>query len=353
VPGFDVNPWFGLFIRAGTAAPPIPKQRSGANMRNGLTVMATTVLVALAGAASAQEFPTKPIRLIDGFAPGGGTDVIARLMSPRLGELLGQPVVVENRPGATGTIGAATVVRAPPDGYTLLVGLSSTIAVSPSLLAKLPYDTLRDLVAVAQIVTFPNVLVVHPSVPTRSVKDLLALARARPDTLNFASGGLGTSNHLAGELLKSMAKVRIAHVPYKGGGPAVIAILGGEVDLLFATMPSATGFVRSGRLRPLAVTGPKRSAALPEVPTMIESGLPGFEVVSWMGMLAPAATPPDVIVKLNTAVNAVMGHADVRARIAEQASDVATGTPEQFAAIIRRDTDRWAKVVREAGIKSE
>lgn len=322
-------------------------------MRNGLRMMVAISIVALAGVAFAQDFPVKPIRLVDGYAPGGGTDVIARLMSAKLAELLGQSVVVENRPGATGTIGAATVVRAPPDGYTLLVGLSSTIAVSPSLLAKLPYDTLRDLVAVAQVVTFPNVLVVHPSVPTRNLKDLIALAKARPNTLNYASGGLGTSNHLAGELLKSMAKVSIAHVPYKGGGPAVIAILGGEVDMLFATMPSATGFVRNGRLRPLAVTGPQRSAALPDVPTMIESGLPGFEVVSWMGMLAPAATPREVIVKLNTAINAVMGNADVRARIAEQASDVVTGTPEQFAALIRRDTERWAKVIREAGIKSE
>lgn len=307
----------------------------------------------MTGAAFAQEYPVKAIRLVDGYSPGGGTDVIARLIAPKLSELLGQSVVVENRPGATGTIGAATVVRAPPDGYTLLVGLSSTIAVSPSLLTKLPYDTLRDLVAVAQVVTFPNVLVVHPSVPTRNLKELIALAKARPNTLNYASGGLGTSNHLAGELLKSMAKINIAHVPYKGGGPAVIAILGGEVDMLFGTMPSTTGFVRNGRLRPLAVTGPQRSAALPEVPTMIESGLPGFEIVSWMGVLAPARTPRDVIVKLNTAINAIMGNADIRARIAEQASDVVTGTPEQFGALIRRDTERWAKVIREAGIKSE
>ena len=322
-------------------------------MRNVLGMMITTYIVALAGAVFAQDFPVKPIRLVDGYAPGGGTDVIARLLSGKLAELLGQSVVVENRPGATGTIGAASVVRAPPDGYTLLVGLSSTIAVSPSLLTKLPYDTLRDLVAVAQVVTFPNVLVVHPSVPTRNLKDLIALAKARPNTLNYASGGLGTSNHLAGELLKSMAKIGITHVPYKGGGPAVIAILGGEVDMLFATMPSATGFVRNGRLRPLAVTGPQRSAALPAVPTMIESGLPGFEVVSWMGMLAPAGTPREVILKLNTAINAVMGNAEIRARIAEQASDVVTGTPEQFAALIRKDTERWAKVIREAGIKSE
>lgn len=307
----------------------------------------------MAGPAFAQEYPVKAIRLVDGYSPGGGTDVIARLIAPKLSELLGQSVVVENRPGATGTIGAATVVRAPPDGYTLMVGLSSTIAVSPSLLTKLPYDTLRDLVAVAQVVTFPNVLVVHPSVPTRNLKELIALAKARPNTLNYASGGLGTSNHLAGELLKSMAKINIAHVPYKGGGPAVIAILGGEVDMLFGTMPSTTGFVRNGRLRPLAVTGPQRSAALPEVPTMIESGLPGFEIVSWMGVLTPARTPRDVIVKLNTAINAIMGNADIRARIAEQASDVVTGTPEQFGALIRRDTERWAKVIREAGIKSE
>jgi tripartite-type tricarboxylate transporter receptor subunit TctC len=322
-------------------------------VRAGPTAFVTACIVMTAGTAFAQEFPARPIRLIDGFAPGGGTDVIARLMAPKLSELLGQSVVVENRPGATGTIAAATVARAPADGYTLLVGLSSTIAVSPSLLTKLPYDTLRDLVAVAEVVTFPNVLVVHPSVPTRNLKELIALAKARPNTLNYASGGLGTSNHLAGELLNSMAKISIAHVPYKGGGPAVIAILGGEVDMLFATMPSATGFVRNGRLRPLAVTGPQRSAALPEVPTMIESGLPGFEIVSWMGVLAPVGTPRDVIVKLNTAINAVMGNADVRVRIAEQASDVVTGTPEQFGAVIRRDTDRWAKVIREAGIKPD
>lgn len=307
----------------------------------------------MAGAAFAQEYPVKSIRLVVGFAPGGGSDVIARLIAPKLSETLGQTVVVENRPGATGTIGAATVVRAPPDGYTVLMGVTSTIAVSPSLLTKLPYDTLRDLVAVGQVVTFPNVLVVHPSVPTKSLKELIEFARARPNTLNYASGGLGTSDHLGGELLKSMAKINIVHLPYKGGGPAVIAILGGEVDMTFATLPSVTQHIRNGRLRPLAVTGTQRSAFLPEVPTMIQSGLPGFEVVTWLGLLAPTGTPREVIVKLNTAVNAVMGNADVRALVAAQAGDVVTGTPEQFGALIRRDSERWAKVIREAGIKAE
>jgi tripartite-type tricarboxylate transporter receptor subunit TctC len=307
----------------------------------------------MAGAAFAQEYPAKPIRLVVGFAPGGGSDVIARLIAPKLSESLGQGVVVENRPGATGTIGADIVARAAPDGYTLLMGVTSTIAVSPSLLTKLPYDTFRDLVAVGQVVTFPNVLVVHPSVPARNLKELIGLARARPNAMNFASGGAGASDHLGGELLKSMARIDIVHVPYKGGGPAVIAILGGEVEMTFATLPSVTQHIRNGRLRPLGVTGTQRSATLPEVPTMIESGLPGFEVVTWLGLLAPAGTPRGVIVKLNSAANAVMANADVRAGVAALAGDVVTGTPEQFGALIRKDSERWAKLIREAGIKAE
>jgi len=279
--------------------------------------------------------------------------VIARLIAPQLSASLGQTVVVENRPGATGTLGAATVVRAPADGYTLLMGVTSTIAVSPSLIAKLPYDSLRDLVAVGQIVTFPSVLVVHPSVPARNLNELIEYARARPSSVNYASGGLGTSDHLGGELLKSLAKINILHVPYKGGGPAVMAALAGGGQMTFATLPTVTQHIPSGRLRPLGVTGVQRSASLPEVPTMIESGLPDFEVVTWLGLLAPAGTPREVIVRLNTAVNTVMGSAEIRALVAAQAGDVVTGTPEQFGALIRKDSDRWAKVIREAGIKAE
>ena len=313
---------------------------------------AAFALVCCAAAASAQDFPSKPIRFVDGFPPGGAVDVVMRLVAPKLSALLGQPIVLENRPGATGTIAAAFVAKSPPDGYILLTGLSSTVAISPGLYGThLPYDSLRDLIAVAQVVTYTNMLVLHPSVPAATVEELIALAKARPNKLSYGSGGNGTSNHLAGELFRMMAKVEITHVPYKGGGAAVIAQIGGEVDMQFATLPSVMSYVRSGRLRGIAVTSLKRSSAVPEMPTVNESGLPGFEVVSWSGLLAPAGTPREVVMKLNNAVNETLRAPDVRQRIAEQALEVATGTPDQFAALIRKDSERWAKVIKAVGAK--
>jgi tripartite-type tricarboxylate transporter receptor subunit TctC len=223
----------------------------------------------------------------------------------------------------------------------------------PSLISDLPYDTLRDLTAVAQMVTYPSVLVVHPSIPARNVKELIALAKARPGALNYASGGIGTANHLGAELFKSMAKVNITHVGYKGGAPALIAVLSGEADLLFSTMPAAAAHLRNGRFRALAVTGPQRSALVPDVPTVSEAGLPGFEVVTWSGLLAPAKTPREVIARLNKSVNMAMSDPEVRARIADQATDVVIGTPEEFSAVMRKDSQRWARLIRDAGIKAE
>jgi tripartite-type tricarboxylate transporter receptor subunit TctC len=328
--------------------------RSGVERRRAFVRAALATLLTLAAyPGHAQDFPSRAVKLVDGYSPGGATDVIARLIAPKLSAVLGQPVVVENRPGASGAIAAAEVAAAPPDGYTLLVGVSSTISVLPTLRSDLPYDTRRDLAPVAQVATFPSVLVVSKAVKAKNVAELIALAKSQPGKLNYASGGPGTANHLSAELFKSMAKVDITHVPYKGGAPAITAVLAGEVDMLFATITSSVGQIQSGALRALAVTGPTRSGALPNVPTVTESGLPGFEVVTWTGFLAPARTPAAVIAKLNAAINTAMADPAVRASLAAQATDVATGSPAQFATVMAKDTERWAGVIRGAGIRAQ
>jgi tripartite-type tricarboxylate transporter receptor subunit TctC len=305
---------------------------------------------AACGAAPAQDFPARPLRIIVGSTPGGGTDIAARSIAPRMSEHLGQQVVVENRPGATTTIGVSAVVRSAPDGYTLLMGVSS-LGINPHILKNVPYDALKDLAPVSQVVVAPNIMVAHPSLPTRNVKELIAFARQRPGELNFAAGGAGSSQHLSIELFNYMAKVKIVHVPYRGQGTALIDVVAGQVTLMMANVISALPHVRGGRLRALGVTGGKRTAVAPEIPTIAESGLPGYEVVQWYAVFVPAGTPREVINRLNSAVVAAVQDPKVRERIVADGGDPVGGTPDELGAILRADHARWGEVVRKAGIR--
>lgn len=313
---------------------------------------ALIVVAALAASASAQTaYPAKPIQLVVPFAPGGATDIVARLVGQKLAERLGRPVVVDNRPGAGGNLGAAIVAKAPADGHVLFLGTIATHAINQSLYARLGYDPVRDFAPVSLLTSVPLVLVVPADLPARSVKDLVALAKARPGALNYASPGAGTALHLAGELFKSLAGVDVVHVPYKGSAPAITDLLGGRVSLMFDTTLSALPHVKAGKLRALAVTTARRSAALPELPTVAESGLPGFDVSAWNGILVPAGTPREIVARLATEVAAIMKLADVRERLAGQGAEAIGSTSEEFAAHIAAETAKWAKVVRASGAR--
>jgi tripartite-type tricarboxylate transporter receptor subunit TctC len=301
--------------------------------------------------SSGQAFPTKPIRIVVPFTPGGPNDILARMAGQHLTATWGQQVVVDNRPGGGTIIGTDYVAKAPPDGHTLLM-VATAFASTPSLNAKLPYDTVRDFTPVIQMVSSPNVLVVHPSLPAKSVKELAAVAKARPGQIAFASGGTGSLTHLAGELVRLSAGVPMTHIPYKGAAPATVALIGGEVSWMFGTILPTLPHVKSGKLRAIAVASAQRVEVLPGVPTVAET-LKGFEASSWYGLFAPAATPPDVIAKLNREVAAGFNVADVRARLAQEGTVVVAGTPEQFGAIVRADMAKWAQVIREAGIRQE
>jgi tripartite-type tricarboxylate transporter receptor subunit TctC len=305
---------------------------------------------AACGAAPAQDFPAKPLRIIVGSTPGGGTDIAARGIAPRMSEHLGQQVVVENRPGATTTIGVSAVVRSAPDGYTMLMGVSS-LGINPHILKNVPYDALKDLAPVSQVVVAPNIMVAHPSLPTRNVKELIAFARPRPGELNFAAGGAGSSQHLAIELFNYMAKVKIVHVPYRGQGTALIDVVAGQVTLMMANVISALPHVRNARLRALGVTGGKRATVAPEIPTIAEGGLPGYEVVQWYAVFVPAGTPREIINRLNSAVVAAVQDPKVRERIVADGGDPVGGTPDELGAILRADHARWGEVIRKAGIR--
>jgi tripartite-type tricarboxylate transporter receptor subunit TctC len=302
------------------------------------------------GVAAAQDFPAKPLRIIVGSTPGGGTDIAARVIAPRMSEHLGQQVVVENRPGATTTIGVNAVVRSAPDGYTMLMGVSS-LGINPHILKNVPYDALKDLAPVSQVVVAPNIMVAHPSLPTRNVKELIAFARSRPGELNLAAGGAGSSQHLAIELFNYMAKVKIVHVPYRGQGTALIDVVAGQVTLMMANVISALPHVRNGRLRALGVTGGKRTTVAPEIPTIAEGGLPGYEVVQWYAVFAPAGTPREIVNRLNSAVVAAVKDPKVRERIVADGGDPVGGTPDELGAILRADHARWGEVVKKAGIQ--
>ena len=307
----------------------------------------------MAGPAKAQDYPTKPIRLVVPFAAGGATDVLARLVGERLTASLGQQVVVDNRPGAGGNIGSDLVARAEPDGYTILMGAVGTHAINPSLYPKMPYDPVKDFAPVTLVASVPNVLVVNPEVPANSVQELIDLAKAKPGELNFASSGNGTSIHLSGELFKAMTGTDIVHVPYKGSGPAVTDLLGGQVQMMFDNMPSSLPHVKAGKLRALGVTSAKRSPALPEVPTIAEAGVPGYDATSWFGILAPAGTPEPVVTRLQGAIVQALGEPEMRQRMADLGAEPVGDTPAEFGQFIAAEIAKWAKVVNDAGVKLE
>jgi tripartite-type tricarboxylate transporter receptor subunit TctC len=301
----------------------------------------------------AQGYPDKPIHLIVPFPPGGVADLLARPVAEKISQELGQPVIVEDRGGATGTIGASYVAHAAPDGYTLLFGTTNEIAMSPSLYKALPYDPTKAFAAVTPVAEFPNVLVVGPTVSAASFGAFIELARTSARPLSFASSGEGSTNHLTAELFKSQGKVRILHVPYKGGGPALIDVTGGHVDALFATLPSAITLIKAGKLKALAVTGEKRSSALPDVPTAKEGGMPNLVVTTWNGVLAPAGTPPEIVRRLHEALIRAVADPGIRQKFTAVGAEPLTSTPENFSATIRHDFDLWSGVIKQAGIKVE
>ncbi len=305
-----------------------------------------------AGAMGQASYPSRPVRLLVPYVAGGGSDFVGRTVATKLTEMWGSPVVVENRPGGGTNIAAELVARAAPDGHLLLLG-GTPSTVNMSLYSKLPYDTVKDFAPVIHLDRAPNVLAVHPSLPARSVTELIGLARAKPGALNYASAGIGSSNHLSGELFRVMAKIDIVHVPYKGGAAAVTDLLGGQVALYFGTPPSTMPLDKSGRLRGLAVTTAKRTPAAPELPTMAEAALPGFESSAWHGVLAPAATPPAVITRLNTDLNALLKAPEVVQRFASQGIDPTGGSSADFAAFVKEDIATYRKLVQTAGIRMD
>ena len=314
----------------------------------------TVVLAVLAWAwpAAAQTFPAKPVRIIVAFPPGGGVDIVARTMGPRLTELWRQPVVVENRPGASGVIGTEAAARSAPDGHTLFIGTLGNLTANQYLYPKMPVDPLRDLAPLTQVVAVHFVMVAHPSLPAKNVKELIALARARPGQINYASSGPGGAPHLGAELFKSMTRVDMVHVPYKGSGLSFIDLLAGQVSLTCDSQLQSLPYIKAGRLRALAVLGGKRSPLLPGVATVGET-VPGYELTNWFGMTVPAATPQDLINKLYADVSNVLRQADFREKIASMGADVVGSSPEQFGAFMKTESAKWGKVIREANIKAE
>ena len=317
------------------------------------STLALAVLAAIAALpAAAQTYPNRPIRLVVPSSPGGGTDITGRIVANKLSEQLGQQVVVDNRAGAGTIIGIEIAAKAPPDGYTLLMGLS-TLAINPSMYAKLPYDALRDLAPISLAVLSPNILTVHPSVPAKTVKEFIALAKAKPGTITFGSAGQATSPHLSGELLKVLAKIDIVHVPFKGSGQSVISSISGEIAANFPSVPTAIPYIKAGKLRGLGVTMAKRTAALPDVPSIAEAGVPGYEATQWFGMLAPAGTPRPIIDRLNHEMVKLLKSPEVRDRLIADGTDPAPTTPEEFGAYIKSETEKWTKVIKAAGIKPQ
>jgi tripartite-type tricarboxylate transporter receptor subunit TctC len=316
-------------------------------------VLLCAALAAALPAAHAQQYPSRPVRFVVPFAPGGSVDTLARTIGPRLADALGQQVVVDNRPGGNGDIGMIIVAKAPPDGYTLLLGYIANLAIAPSLYAKLPFDPQKDYAPITQIATSPNVLTAHPSVPARNLQELIALAKAKPGAVNFASTGVASVGHLTGELLNNLAGVKMTHVPYKGGGQAIIDLVGGHVQVMFSGFSAAMPHIKSGKIRALAVTGATRSPALADVATIAEQGFPGVEATAWYGMLAPAGTPKAVITRLHGEVVKILKLPDVTQRLGGLGFEIAGSTPEQFAAYIRSETRKWEKVVKASGAKPD
>jgi tripartite-type tricarboxylate transporter receptor subunit TctC len=318
---------------------------------NHIAAGAAALLVLIAPAALSQSYPAKPVRMVVAFPAGGPIDLVARTVAPRLSEIVGQQVVVDNRPGANGIIGTDHVAKSAPDGYTLVLASPSAIAISPAVYPKMPFDTLRDLAPVTLVTTTPELLVVHPSVPAKSVKELAALARARAGQLNLASTGSGGLPHLALELLKTATRTDMLHVPYNGAAPSVAALVGGQVHGMFADLPVLLPHVQSGKLRALAVASPRRSPLLSDLPTMAEQGLPQVEAVNWYGILVPVKTPRDIIAQLHAAYAKTLADGGVRERLAARGADAVGSTPEQFGSYLKEDLARWARVAATTSIK--
>jgi tripartite-type tricarboxylate transporter receptor subunit TctC len=321
------------------------------------SVLISAAAAALASSALAQPaastYPSKPVRMVVGFPPGGGTDILARIVAQKLGETWSQQVIVENRPGASATIGAAAVAKAPADGYTLSMGQLTPNAIAPALMANLPYDAMKDFAPIVLVGTSPNVLVVHPGLPAKNVSELAALAKSRPGKLTYASSGAGSLQHIAAELFKSAAHVDIVHVPFKGSGQAVVDLVAGQVDMNFDSIPAVMQHIKSGRLRPLAVTAAKRASGLPDLPAIAESGYPDYDLTTWWGLFAPAGTPAEIVAKVNKDTLGVLRNAEVRERFAALSVDPGEGTPQQFADYVRAEIGKYAKVVKQLNIRAE
>jgi tripartite-type tricarboxylate transporter receptor subunit TctC len=319
----------------------------------GIMMVLSVLLAFPATAAAADSFPSKPAKIIVAFPPGAATDIVGRILAQKLADMWGQPVIVDNRAGASGTIGTDVVAKAPADGYTMLLGTLGNLAANPSLYRNLPFDMGRDFTPVSLVVMVNFVMVVHPSTPAKTVKELIALAKAQPGQLNYSSSGAGGLPHLAGELFKSMAGVDLVHISYKGSVPSFTDLLGGRITVTIDNLPLALPYIKSGRLRALAVVGPKRQPMLPDVPTMVEAGIPGYELTNWFGLMVPAGTPRDIVTRINTDVAKVLKMPDVRERLLGMAAEPVGSTPEQFSAFLKSETAKWAKVIKDGGITAE
>ncbi len=306
-----------------------------------------------AGVAAAQNYPVKPVRILIGLSPGGATDVITRIVAQRLTELWGQTVIVDNRPGATGMIAGELLTKAVPDGYTLMTGFQSGLAVAPALYGKAPYDTLKDFAPITLIGSTPLLMIVHPSFPPRTFREFVALAKKSGSTLTYGSGGIGSTPHMTGELLNALLGIRMNHVPYKGEGPAIADTVGGQIPIMFGNLPVALPHVQNGRLRALANTSVARSPLVPEVPTIAESGFKDFAIATWYGFLGPAGMPPDLVRRIQQDVAKVLNQPETRERLVAMGVDISANTPEQFAALLRAEIPRYAKVIKDANIKAE
>lgn len=308
--------------------------------------------VVAAPASAAESYPTKPVRIIVGFPPGGATDLVMRMMAPKYAEIFNQQFIVDNRPGANGVIGTDLAAKAPPDGHTIHLATIGTLVISPAI-TKVPYDPFKDLAPVSQVVALQNIFIVHPSLPAKTLKELIALARAKPGAFNYATSGTGSPGHLAAELFKSMARVDMVHVPYKGGGPALTDLIAGHVEIFVAVISTAVPQVKAGKARALAVTGARRAAALSDVPTVAETGLKGYEATNWYGLVVPSATPRPIIDRLHAATVKILNMPDIRKALLDRGIDAAPGSPEEFAAYIRGENEKWVKVIKAVGIKAE
>ncbi len=323
------------------------------NLRSGCVLAMLAIVVQPAAAADVRNYPAKPVRMIVPFAPGGTTDVIARIIGQKLTETLGQQVVIDNRPGANGNLGTDLAAKSAPDGYTLVMSFDGTLAINPVVYKKLPFDPQKDLTPIVTVAQVPLIIVVQPALGANSIREFIALAKSTPGRINYSSAGHGSTGHLTGEFLKIRAGIDMPHIGYKGGGQALTDLLGGQIQMLITALPTVDSFIRQGRLKALAFTSAKRVPGLPDVPTLAEAGLAGFDISSWYGILAPAGTPQDVIRRLNADIVKILGQKDVRDRFTALGTELVGDTPAQFAKAIREDTVRWAQVVQAANIKFE